>query len=284
MPTESITVNGVDLSSLVRNVESLAGLLRTPEQLGDNLVIPGRHGRLRQAGRTFDAGEIVLPLWVVGADAVTGANLSGDPAVTSYYARVDELVRLLHATTLTVDHTLPDGSVRRAVAEMADEPMDFTRQLGAPLFGRVVVTLTVPDAFWSDLSAVTAGPNVFSTGGTAALTGFAGATAPMDELVVTFGPGANPELTQPASGYLLAYDGVIAAGQQLQVDTATWSVGPGSGSVWTPDVTKVRFGPESRFFSLQPEPGGVAPTVRLTHTGGGQVSVTIVGKRRFLTG
>lgn len=284
MATESITVNGVDLSSLVRNVESLAGLLRTPERLAGSIAIPGRNGRLRQPGRTFESGEIVLPLWVVGADAVTGANLTGDPAVTSYYARVDELVRLLHAATLTIDHTLPNGSVRRAVAEIADEPLDFTRELGAPLFGRVVVTLTVPDAFWSDLTSVTTGPHLLATGATQALSGFAGATAPMDELVVTFGPGANPELTQVSSGYLLAYDGVISADRQVQVDTAAWTVGPGSGTAWTPDVTKLRFGPEARFFTLLPEAGGVAPTVRLTHTGGGSVSVTVAGKRKYLTG
>ncbi len=286
MPTESITVNGVDLSSMVRNVESLAGLLRTPEQLGDNLVIPGRHGRLRQAGRTFDAGEIVLPLWVLGADAVTGANLFGDPAVTSYYARVDELVRLLHAPTLTIDHTLPDGSVRRAVAEMADEPMDFTRQLGAPLFGRVTVTLTVPGAFWSDVSSVTAGPTALATGASTTLTAFAGATAPTEDLVITFGPGSNPSLSQPLTGAFVAYDGVIAAGRKLVIDTETWAVTGtiDAGGTWAPSITAVRFGPTAKFFYLTPPPAGTGPVLSLTHTGGGTVTVTVSGRRKYLTG
>ncbi len=281
MSVETLTVNGTDLATLVY-IDASPKLFTAPARRGDNLVIPGRHGALRLPRKLFDTGEIVLSMRVLGHDPDQPFPTGSGPQ-QEFHDLVDQVVRLFTAEQVVLDHGRPDGSIRRAVGEVTDL-VDFTRSGNSESAGQVSVAIELTDPFWSDLAAVTAGPNVFSTGGTHALTGFAGATAPMDELVVTFGPGANPELTQPSSGYLLAYDGVIAAGQQLQVDSGTWSVGSGSGSAWTPDVTKVRFGPESRFFSLQPEAGGVAPTVRLTHTGGGQVSVTIVGKRRFLTG
>ncbi len=281
MAAVTVTVNSTSLATLASRIERMQR--STPVLRGTDLDLPGRHGVLRLPRRLHGPGTIVWPMWVKGVDPDTGLIVGS--SVDEIRQRADELGRLFHADPLDVRYTYPGGTVRQAIARLALDPLDFTQDSpSAPEFGKFVAALTIPDSFWSDLSAVTAGPNAFSTGGTQALTGFAGATAPMDELTVTFGPGANPELTQPSSGYLLAYDGVIAAGQQLQVDTATWSVGPGSGSAWTPDVTKVRFGPESRFFSLQPEPGGVAPTIRVTHTGGGQVSVTISGKRRFLTG
>lgn len=286
MAVETITVNGVDLSTLVRNVESLAGLLRTPERRGENIAIAGRSGRLRQSGRSFEAGVMTLPLWVVGADAASGATLYGDAAVTSFYARADELVRLLHAEPLTIDHTLPDGSVRRAVAELADEPLDFTRQLGSPLFGRVSVALTIPGAFWSDVSTVSVGPTALATGASTTLTAFAGATAPMEDLIVTFGPGSNPSLSQPLSGAFVAYDGVIASGRKLVVDTETWSVTGtiDAGGTWAPLITAVRFGPAAKFFYLTPPSAGTGPVVSLAHTGGGTATVTVSGRRKYMTG
>lgn len=278
---EALTVNGTSLATLVRNVESLAGLLRTPVRRGENLVVPGRHGQLRRGDRPFDAGVVVLPLWVVGADAVTGADHTGDAAVTAFYARVDELVRLLHASTLMFDHTLPDSSVRRVVAELAEEPLDFTRQLGHPLFGRVSAALTLPDPFWADVGATTAGPFSLATPGTRLLTEFAAATAPMTDLSITFGQGNNPELHQDATGAFIAYDGVIGAGQTLTIncdDTVTAPLVGAGGLV--PDYTKVRYRPP-RWFDLDPT---VDLTVRVVHTGGGVMATTITGRRKYMLG
>lgn len=281
MSAETLTVNGVDLATLVYLDES-PKLFTVPARRGDNLVIPGRHGALKLPRKLFTTGEIILSMRILGHDPDQPFP-TGSAAPQEFHDRADQVLRLFTAEQITIDHGRPDGSIRRAVGEVTDV-LDLTRSGNGESAGKLSVSIELTDPFWSDLFSVTAGPHLFSTGGTQALTGFAGATAPMDELVVTFGPGSNPQLTQPSSGYLLAYDGVISSGRELQVNSGTWSVGSGSGTAWTPDVTKLRFGPESRFFTLQPEPGGVAPTVRVTHTGGGQMSVTLSGKRKYLTG
>jgi hypothetical protein len=273
---ETISVNGTALSTLVRNVESLAGLLKTPTRRGENPVIPGRHGTLSRLERVFTDGSIILPFWIIGADAVTGNNLLGDAAVTSFYARVDELLKLLAAPTVTIDHTLPDGTVRRADAELTDEPLDFTRQLGSPLFGRVAAALKIPAGFWAETTTVSQTLSG-ATGATLSFTTFAAATAPMDELTITFGPGSNPKIQQ--GNCWLQYKAVIGGGQTAVFNAADWTFG-GTGGL-TLDFSKIAHVGSARWFELTP---GSPPQLVLTHTGGGSASVTLAGKRKYLTG
>ena len=283
MTTEKLTVNGVDLSIYCYPVTTYSGLLTSPRRKSGNLPVAGRHGTLRVPRKRYDEAQVVLPMTVAGATAA-GLVPSGSTEQQEFYKRTDELLRLFHAELVTLDHTLPDGSVRRAVGEVTDV-MDFTR-LPLGQAARVSVALTVPGAFWSDLTAVTVGPVALTTGATASLTAFVGATAPMDDLVITFGPGANPTLAQPLTGAFVAYDGVIASGRTLTVNTETWEV-TGSidaGGTWSPSITAVRFGPEAKFFWLTPPHDGSAPVVSLAHTAGGSMAVTVSGKRRYLAG
>lgn len=279
---ESLTLNGATLSTLVSNVESIASLLRTPPRRGSGITVPGRHGVLRLADRPFDILDFEMPFFVLGVDNVTGASLPGDAGVTAFYAAADTLLTQLHAPVLNFDHTLPDGSVRRTVAELADEVMDFTRQQGTPLFGRVIAPLWVPDAFRVNPTLVSVPTFSLVTGGTRALTEFNGSTAPIADLSITFtGPINNPELRQVGTNRFVAYDGVIGTGQTLTIhcdDTvATPLVGAGG---LVPDYTKLRYLPP-RWFELDPAAG---LTVELRHTGGGSASCSISGFRKYLTG
>jgi hypothetical protein len=276
---EALTLNGVDLNGLVSNVESVAGLLRTPVRRGESIRVPGRHGALRRADRPYDPGEITLPFWVIGAHPATGVALTGDEEASSYYARADALVALLHAPDLLFEHTLPDGTSRRCRAELADEPLDFTRQAGSPLFGRVSVALSLPDAFWYEPVLRPAGPYTVVTGAPVELAPFAGATAPMAGLQITFtGPINNPELRQPETGSFVAYDAVIGSGQTVTIDCDTETITASGGLVV--DYTKLRYRPP-RWFELDPTAG---LEVQLVHTTGGSRMFTVAGQRKFLTG
>jgi len=266
--TEAVTVNSVDLATIGVAMESLAGFLSTAPRRGGNVTLPGRHGALRTTYKQYDSGEVVLPLWVLGdSDAELLAN-------------IDAVESLFHAETVTIDHTLPDATVRRAVGEVS-EVLKFAREHHTtPLAAQVSVAVTVPGAFWFDISTATSGPHALATGGTVQLAGFAGATAPMDELVVTFGPGNNPRLSQPLTGFFVAYDGVIGSGQSLILNTASSTPLVGTGGLVV-DYSKLRYSGSSRFFELRPSPGG--PTVSLTHTTGGTMTVTVAGPRKYLT-
>lgn len=282
MAVEALRANGVNLNSLASNVESIAAILRTPKRRGENIAVPGRHGLLRVPNKLYDMADFVLPFWVLGVDPSSGAILGGDAETTAFYARVDELTRLFGGDTVTLEHTRPDGSVRRAVVETTDV-MEWTREPGSPMFGRVSVAVRLPEAFWSDTSATTA--TFAGTNGThRVLSEFAAATAPMDELVITWtGPINNPELSQPAGGVYVAYDGVIPAGKKLVVDTARWRLDPGDGVPWTPAYAVFRHGGSAgRWFQLMPEPAG--PEVIFVHTTGGSAGASIAGPRKYLNG
>lgn len=278
---ETLHLNGLDLSTVVSNVESVASMLRAPARRGEGIVVPGRHGRLRLADRPFDAGELILPFWVIGADPATGASLSGDAEVTAFYEAADALLLALHAPVLQFDHGLA-GSTRRINAELAGEPMNFTREEGSPLFGQVAALVSIPDAFWFDPTLVTVPAFSLVTGGTRVLTEFSGATAPMADLSVTFiGPINNPELRQTGTDGFVAYDGVLGAGQTLTIhcDDSVETPLVGTGGL-VPDYTKLRYLPP-RWFELDPAAG---LTVELRHTGGGSASCSISGFRKYLTG
>lgn len=277
----AITVNGVALSTLASKVESMRRT--SPALRGNDIEIPGRHGSLALPHRSYGPGSIVWPMWLKGVDPTTG-QVSAGTTVDELRRRYDAMCRLFGPFELDVRYTYDDGTVRKALCRLWQEPLDFEEQPASPWFGRFTPALTIPGAFFSDVSAVTSGPHVLASGAEATLTEFAGATAPMDELTVTFGPGSNPSLSQPSTGFFVAYDGVIAAGQELVVETETWSLSTGAGTSWTPDVTLLRFGPVSRWFALTPPADGSAPVVALTNTGGTSVSVTITGRRKYLVG
>ncbi len=280
--TETLHLNGVDLATRVSNLESLAGLLRIPARRGEGVQVPGRHGLLAHADRPYGAVTKVLPFWVLGADAVTGDSLFGDQELTAFYDNHDALLLQLYAPVLNFDHGLPDGTVRRTIAQVAEEPLDLSREPGTPLFGRLDLTVTVLGGFVVDPMVITVPSFSLATGGTRTLVEFAGATAPMADLSVTFtGPINNPELHQPATGSFIAYDGVIASGRTLTIHCDDLADPPlvGTGGL-VPDYTKLRYLPP-RWFELNPAAG---LTVSLVHTGGGTASCSIAGRRKFLTG
>lgn len=271
--SETLTINGVALDTYAYLTTSVAGLLQVPARRGSNVTVPGRHGAIRVPKR-FEPNDIVLPVWVNGA-LPDGSIPGGSTEAGEFYARRDELLRLLYADQLLLAFTRPDGSSRSVHAEVT-EVIEFDR-VGMRPEAQVNIGLTLYEAFWFDTLAVSQ-TVTGTTGTTQALTAFAGATAPMDELTLTFGPCNNPQLIHGAA--FVQYNGVISAGRQLVIDTASWTVGSGTGAAWAPDPRQVTFGPGPRWFELDPT---VTPfQVQFVHTGGGSATCTIAGRRRYL--
>jgi hypothetical protein len=272
--TETLLVNGISLDTRSVMLTDISGLSTTPGRRGENILVPGRHGRIPTRAKRYDQGEAVLSLWIDGCNP-DGTIPGGSNALREFEKRRDEVIRVFHSDTVVIDYTPDSGLTRRALCEIADV-MDFTRRGVEPL-ARVSVALTIPGAFWFEIFDQTHTASL-ATGMSTVATPFAGATAPMDELVITFGPGNNPELGQ--GDVFLAYDGVIAGGRTLVVNTSTWQA-TGTGGLVV-DYSKLRHGGSPRWFEIAPE--DPAPTLQLSHSGGGSMSVTITGKRRFLTG
>lgn len=257
-----------------------SGLFRGAGLRTQNQVVPGIHGEALSVLQVYTAGSVVVPLIVLGVDRVTGAQVGDGSAQLRDNLR--HLVRVLRAPMVTLTHEWPDGDAVQALARMAGDPFEAERWVSNPPGVQLSAAFTVPGAFWSDVDPVVGATRTLATGGTAVLAEFAGATAPMGELVITFGPSSNPHLYQEETGSVFGYQGIIPAGSELTVDTAEGALRIGGGAVWTPDYSKVRYSPRARWFELEPTPGG--PTIRLEHSGGGTATVQITGRRQYMIG
>lgn len=283
--TETLTVNGVLLNTLAKNVKSLAGRLRAPGLRTDNVIVPGRHGSIRTPNKRYEEGQIVLPMWVRGSDD-DGNSVSR----SQFYSNVDTLTNLFRpgAGLLTVVHTLPDGSQRRALAECT-EAIDMTPVAGGQYpYATFSVALRVPSVFWEDLTPVTATMNWGFDGAVSAL---AGTTAPIEDAVFTcYGPCGSVTVESRYNGgaaddpLYFTYSGSIPTGQTLTVDCSNWKLTGAGGLVV--DYTKMFHTGSSRFLTILPGPVGGAPQMKVSFTGPvpGTTKVVVTARRKFLVG
>lgn len=292
--TASVTVNGTEIDDLLaQGTSGVEGLHRVPSKRNRNVRRPGAHGELHIPGKLYEPADLLMPLWVRGVNR-DGTIPAAGPARLKFHERLRKLQRLFTAGELvTIRHTLSDDTAREITGEVLDTQDWGIANGGADTIGLVRMPLACADPFWTDVD-LTAQTLTLTSGETGTLTDFEPADAPMDELLVTFGPGNNPRLDQvelraPAVGAWVAYDGIIDAARTVVVDTAEWEVVGlvDGGGTWLPGgaptqhIARVRHNPRvHRLFTLAPQQ--TAPRVRLTHTGGGTMSVTVSGRRRYL--
>jgi hypothetical protein len=272
---ERLTVNGVDLGSYCFMTSDVSGLFRVPALRGEDVVVPGRHGRIRGTGKRFDANEIVLPMWVVGCSP--DGTIPDGRMEHAFYRRRDELLRLFHGGPVVLGWRRPDGVQLSATAEVVDV-MDFTRRWVEPL-AQVSVALRLTDPFWTETEDV--GQTITGTTGvTAPLTAFAGSTAPIADARLTFhGPVSNPRLA--IGDRWVQFNGVIAAGQLLVLECEHWRATAGNGAEWSPDPRQVYREPGPAWLEIPPSYEPLTAT--FTHTNVGSATVEIAGNRKFLT-
>jgi len=272
----AVFANGHSLNSRWCQVEDLSSLVVPAGRRGSNIVVPGRHGVIRTTNKRYDPTDVVLRMHVKGVDRDTGALVPD--GVTQLHRNIDEILRIFGGDTVLLRYERDDGTARIATVELTTEPVTVAWERSYPPLARVSVAATILGAFWTDESPVSqtiTGP----TGVEVELTEFAGATAPMTDLLITFfGPCNNPQLG--VGDRWVKYNGAITPGQQLQLDTATWQVSPGAGPAWSPDPRSVDFGRPPVWLELDPS---VVPfTATFHHTTGGSATATIAGRRAFL--
>jgi len=279
---ELITADGVahDLDECVAwSVDGIAGMLAVPEKRGRDLVIPQAHGELHLPGKKYAATNVVLRPWVRGVNPDGTIPEAGDGRLV-FHRNLRTLL-----TWFTVDEqvalrlTLEDGTARQIVGEVIDAIAPDVDGRGRDTVGRLSVALRCASPFWTDVDPVS---QVVAAGAPVVLTEFAGATAPMEDLLLVFGPQNNPRLAQPSTEIFVQLNRVITAGQTITVDTQLWQVF-GSAGVAGGIYEDLAYGGRgtSRWFALRPEPGGGTPVVELTTTSGAGGSVTVTGRRKY---
>jgi len=273
----TVSINSVVVSGGVWcQVEDGSGMLRGAALRTPGIEVPGVHGEVLNVLQTYGPGIVSLPLLVKGVDRTTGIQ-SGD-GTAQLRDNVAYLTRLSSGSTVTIDHDYGGGTVLRATGRLRGDPFEGERLMSNPPAVRVTLVFGIPGAFWADVAAITTPTYSLASGATQTLTPFAGATAPMDEMVIMFGPSTNPQLLQGST--MFVYNGVIGAGQALYVNTATWTLNSTGGLVV--DYSKIRYEPRARWFELDTSAG--TPTVQLVHSGGGSAQFAITARRKFWTG
>ena len=271
--TEAVTVNGVSLDSYCYMLTDMSGLMSTPSKRGTNVTVPGRHGTIRVPRKRYEENDLILKMWVLGA-LPDGSVPSGSTELREFIKRRDELLRLFWAETCTIAYTRPDGTTIQCTCEVEDV-VDFSRQWADPM-ASVSVALKMPGAFWEDATPVN---QTITAGAPVDLTAFASATAPMQDLTLTFyGTTNNPRLVHGDKYFV--YNGVISAGRQLVVPTTSWTPSAGTGTSWSPDIRQYEFGPGPQLFELDPLRSPFQ--IQYTHTGSGTPSMVISGRRKYL--
>jgi hypothetical protein len=270
---------GVSLAGPALTARDLSGTLKIPERRGENVPVPGRHGAVRAERKRYGALTAPFEILVRGYDLTTGAAATTTEQAAAYVdANLDILARLLALDEAPLVHTMDDDTQRQVVAE-ARAAVEGERHPSG-VYAVVKVAFESASAFWRGVDPVAAVAEL-SSGATAQLAELDGSTAPIDDPVITLGPGTNPVVTDVASGLWLAYDATIGSGQTLTVDCAEWELRGTGGLV--PDRTKLRTTPGvGTWLELSPSIGG--PTVQLEHPSGGAMSISVTARRSWLFG
>lgn len=280
--SNTYTVNGTSLRNAATRIEVGEGLYDGPEPRGEDTIVPGAHGTLdlnadaTKARRRYGPGIIRFAMSVLGVNATTGAAGVDPEDPAEFLDRLDELQELFNARTLTIVHERADGN-RQATARLA-KPISVVREVSSPLFGRFDAECVIPAGFWRDTTATTVTDTTVATTETLDVSTLFG-NAPITDAVLTYGPASNPKLVYGGAYY--QYNGVISSGRQLVTDTGAWSLDDGAGTAWTPSLEAISYGPGPSWFEMDPT---VSPrTVTVTHTGGGNMSVSITAYRKWLS-
>jgi hypothetical protein len=264
-------------------VQDPGGMFSTPAKRGKDLIVPGVHGEVALRDKRYGAANLVLKLWVRGVNPDGTAPATDDAGRLAFHANLRALIELFAVEDqVRLRHRLSDGTVREIAGEV---PAVIVRKLsgrGRWTLGQFNIALYCQYPFWRDLDLTTS--VVSSATATSTLGEFAGTSAQIEDLVLTFGPQSNPRLEQPSTGVWVAMNRIIGGGQTLVVDTGNWLV-YGTGGLSGGLYESLSYGGPgtTRWFALSPEPGGGAPIVSLTETGLGSGSVSVTGLRTYLT-
>lgn len=276
---ETLSVNGVVLNTLAKNISSLTGRLRAPAHRTSNISLPGMHGELWIPNKKYQANTLVLPMWVQGCDD-DGGIPEGKKRARVFWENYNALVGVFKGTDelLDVQWVRPDGSIRQCYAESTDV-FDFTTDSEG--HGAVAVVLTIPAAFWQDVDET-----LQNFPGAPALvrpTKFVGGSAPTEDMIYELvGPWTNPEVVFP-DGSWFKYNAAIPANQALTVDCGEWEL-TGTGGL-VPNYSKLLHDGVDSYWGALPAAPAAADQITLNGTARTAASsFTMRGRRKYLIG
>lgn len=211
---ETYKVDGIDLTTLAWNITSLGGRSGTPEVRGENTEIPYRPGTVWQEKMWGERVE-TLVMWVLGCDE-DGAFPVEHSRRAQFNANLRSLKRLFLVRHRLLDLekvvVYPEGPLTLTAQAECVDPWDPTTVAGGTR-ATFSVDLRFPDPFWY-------GPEIEETVTSEGLT----IDSPGDTLarkmeIELEGPLSYPRLTNATIGVWVRYNGVIAEGESVILNT-----------------------------------------------------------------
>ena len=239
---EKYSFDGVDLQTKAWGIYEVSDGLGTPGFRGENIQIPYQDGK-RWIKKRYSDRVLVFLMWVRAVDPTTGVVPTGKTPDQVLYENIDVLSRLLGSPEQHVmEKQMPDGSTREAAVEIL-RPVKFSRKpLGLSKFA---LELSMADPFfygtelYSDLQLISQSSFswIHANPGTAPATKLS--------LVLT-GPLESPKLECLETGTWIQYQGSIAIGETVTIDTADFTCEKDSLNV----ISAIKHGGDANWLML----------------------------------
>lgn len=206
---------GVDLNTYAWDVRLLGGPIGTPPRRGDNVVLPGRPGRLHVA-KNLEQRSVTLAMFVRDVHPTSG-SLTGSEA--QMLANLDAL-KGAFATDgqATLRHT-HGGVTRVALAEVVSA-VEFQPKGPNNLYSFVVEFL-LADPLWYAESATTVGPTTVTVSGQNIAVQNDGSYKCVDAVVTIEGVITDPKVA--IGSIWVEYAGAVGSGETLVIDCGSWT-------------------------------------------------------------
>jgi hypothetical protein len=174
----------------------------------------------------------VLTLWVRGANP--DGSLPEGEGQEQFVENLRELTSWFTDDELVTLRYTVNGDAREIIGEVITSIEPKPDGYGRYRSATVKIALNCAQPFWADVE-----PRVqtvtLAADEEATLTEFAGATAPMEDLLVVFAQQSNPRLMQESTSVFVALDRVVTSGQTITVcgcsPSCTASAGRCGGNV-----------------------------------------------------
>ena len=272
-----------DATELTNYAYNISGFeYATPALRGTTARMPFRSGSIPRFNRAYEPGEFALNMWIIGGntDGSLPTTYAGQRAAFDANFAAVLAACTKQNNVIMLKRTYNGVSVRAEALPTADS-MSVAMQ-AARTRSEVTFTFELVDAFWEDATATTQSATAGATlPKTLDLTGYAGATAPLEDAVVTVtGPITNPRVTDAETGVWVQYTGTVAAGASWVVDSGAFTSKVGSTSV----RAATSHGGHARFLYVPPlRTGATSPRLTLTGSAGGTgTQMSVVYRRKYL--
>lgn len=216
--------NGVSLNTKAWSVIEVPEGIGTPGLRGSNLQVPFQNGK-RWIKKRYDERIVMLPMWVRGLDPLTGKLPNGKSENEMLYDNIDYLSSVFGKMGQCVlRRILPDETVREAIAEVY-RPVSFVKtQTGHAKFA---VEFMLSDPFFYAPQPIIQTQSITSM--TQEWSHNNPGNAPTTDAIITLsGPMESPKLECLGTAVWLQYQGSIASGESVVVNTEDFKCTKGS--------------------------------------------------------